>query len=130
MNTANVFEPVLKTDKELKDSIGHDPDRTEYEVDILLHEDAPQAPAEIAPEVARRAGVNASSLYVGTYMIRLNIHQDKIDEVAAIDSVNRIKEVIPNQIHNNVAREILFGKNPSSALKPDQKYQVTLLPDT
>lgn len=119
-----MFDPALKADKELKDAIRYDESRTEYKIDILLHESAPQSAADIAPEVARLADVQPAALQVTDGRIRATVHQDRIDDIAGIDSVNRIVEVLPVSVRNDFARKVLFGKQPDTYLLPDQKYQV------
>lgn len=81
--------------------------RTEYEVDLILHSNPNNDPTALAPYVAQAAGVDINELEICPTKIRLTVHQDKLDDLAALDSVNRIEEVRPKGVYNDQARGIL-----------------------
>jgi len=87
--------------------IEREADRTEYEVDLILHDHPDMDSTALAPYVARSAGVDVNELEVLPNKIRLTVYQDKLDDLAAFDSVNRIKEVRPKCVYNDQARGIL-----------------------
>ena len=82
-------------------------DRTEYKVDLILHTKANMDSTTLAPRVAHRAGVDVNELEVLPNKIRLTVHQDRLDDLASLDSVNRIEEVRPKRVYNDQARGIL-----------------------
>lgn len=82
-------------------------DRTEYEVDLILHNNPNVNSAALAPYVAQAAGVDVNELEIVPDKIRLTVQQDKLDDLASLDSVNRIEEVRPKQTTNDQARVIL-----------------------
>ena len=82
-------------------------DRTEYEVDLILHNSPNVDSTALAPYVAQSADVDVNELEVCPNKIRLTVQQDKLDALAALDSVNRIEEVRPKTWYNDEARRIL-----------------------
>lgn len=105
--TARNYHAELKSTISLKDMAESEVDRTEYEVDLILHENPNKDSAALAPYVAQRAGVAVNELEVCPNKIRLTVHQDKLDDLATLDSVNRIEEVRPKGVYNDHARGIL-----------------------
>lgn len=101
------YHPELKSTITLKQSVEGQEDQTEYEVDVILHDRPNVSPAELAPYIAEKAEVDINDLEIGRKKIRLTLHQDRLDDVASLDSVNRIEEVRPKTVYNNHAREIL-----------------------
>ena len=81
--------------------------RTEYEVDLILHNSPNVESTALAPYVAQSADVDVNELEVLPNKIRLTVQQDKLDALAALDSVNRIEEVRPKTWYNDQARGIL-----------------------
>src|SRR5450432_2415090 len=94
-------------------------DQTKYEVDLILHDNPNMNSTALAPYVAHRAGVDVNELEVLPNKIRLTVHQDKLDDLAALDSVNRIEEVRPKSVYNDQARGIL----QADALFTSTRYQ-------
>ena len=84
-----------------------DVDRTEYEVDLILHNSPNVDSTALAPYVAQSADVDVNELEVLPNKIRLTVQQDKLDALAALDSVNRIEEVRSKTWYNDQARVIL-----------------------
>lgn len=82
-------------------------DRTNYEVDLIHHNTPNETLASLAPTVAQTAGVDVNELEILPRKIRLNVNQDRIDDLAALDSINRIEEVRPKTLYNDQARPVL-----------------------
>ena len=76
-------------------------------MDLILHTQANTSTTALAPQVAQRAGVDINQLEVLPNKIKLTVHQDRLNNLAALDSVNRIEEVRPNILYNDQARDIL-----------------------
>ena len=88
-------------------------DTTPKEVDIVLHPTAdPQSVREKLAEVAQ---LDAADLDLMRRKIRLSIPANKLDDLARIDAVRHVEEVIPMKLHNNVARRILNVEPPPVA---------------
>ena len=99
--------------------IQREADRTEYEVDLILHTEANMNSTALAPHVADTAGVDVNELKILSNKIRLTVHQDRLSDLAALDSVNRIEEVRPNTLYNDQAR----GTLQAEALFTSTGYQ-------
>jgi subtilisin family serine protease len=84
----------------------NEPDENVYEIDLILHETPNKTPEELASRVVEVSGVAAEELEVLPRKIRLTVHQDRIEELAKLDSVNRIEEVRPNSLWNDQASAI------------------------
>ncbi|KAL8782839.1 MAG: hypothetical protein Q9195_009560, partial [Heterodermia aff. obscurata] len=107
VRTANIYEAELKSTISLKDAVEREADREEYQVDLILHTESSLDSSALAPHVADRAGVDLNELQILPNKIRLNVHQDRLQDLAALDSVNRIEEVRSKSMYNDVARGIL-----------------------
>ena len=105
--TTRSYHAELKSTISLKDMVKRETDRTEYKVDLILHNDPNMDSTALAPYVAGSAGVNVGELKVLSNKIRLTTHQDKLDDLAALDSVNRIEEVRPKSVYYDEARDVL-----------------------
>ncbi|KPM43300.1 hypothetical protein AK830_g3275 [Neonectria ditissima] len=119
VKAANIYHPELKSTISLKQMVEDEDHRSEYEVDVILHDHPNVTPTDLAPFVAEKAGVELDELEICSNKIRLIVHQDKLDDVAGLDSVNRIEEVRPKGIYNNHARDILRA----DALTTSSKYK-------
>lgn len=76
-------------------------------MDLILHDDPNMKSTALAPYVAHWAGVDINKLEVFPIKIALTVHQDKLDGLTALASVNRIEKVRPNSVYNDQARGIL-----------------------
>ncbi|KAI9893411.1 MAG: hypothetical protein M1814_006708 [Vezdaea aestivalis] len=107
VRSANIYHAELKSTSALKETVDRENDRTEYRIDVILHDSPNVDCATLAPEVAEKAGVNVTELKVFSNKIRLTVNQDKLGDIASLDSVNRIEQVLPNRVFNDEARAIL-----------------------
>ncbi|KAJ4209542.1 hypothetical protein NW759_013398 [Fusarium solani] len=130
VRTANVYHPELKSTITLKQLVEGQEDQTEYEVDVILHDRPNVSTAELAPYVAEKAEVDINELEIGSKKIRLTLHQDRLDDVASLDSVNRIEEVRPKTVYNNHAREILRADDIATASRYTGADQIICVADT
>jgi serine protease AprX len=101
------YHTQLKATNSLKDMVQRQADRTSYEVDLILHNVPNETSAALASSVAQAAGVNANDLEILPRKIRLTVNQNKIADLAALDSINRIEEVRLKDLYNDQARTIL-----------------------
>ncbi|KAH0342940.1 hypothetical protein KCU83_g9099, partial [Aureobasidium melanogenum] len=130
VRTVNIFHPELKATVSLKDMVRREIDRTDYEVDLVLHETPNVPPVGLAPYVAQIAGVQMEQLEILPNKIRLTVHQDKLDNLAALDSINRIEEVRSKELYNDKARTILQIDTISSLDKHQGAGQIICVADT
>ncbi|KAL8743921.1 MAG: hypothetical protein Q9184_008057, partial [Pyrenodesmia sp. 2 TL-2023] len=105
--TLSGYELCPLAQKHLKEMVEREADRTTYEVDLILHNNPNIDSAALAPYVAQRAGVDINELEILPSRIRLTVHQNKLDNLAALNSINRIEEVRPKSVYNDHARGIL-----------------------
>lgn len=107
-------------------------DREEYEVDLILHQSPNFTSIELAPLVATKSGVDIEDMEVLPNKIRLVVHQDKLDALAGLDSVNRIEEVRPKCCFNDQARAVLHMQHGDfiTLSKYEGKGQVICVADT
>ncbi|PGH02861.1 hypothetical protein AJ79_07517 [Helicocarpus griseus UAMH5409] len=76
-------------------------------VDIIFHHDVDPNDDAVKLAVARAARVDPDSLTVSARKIRLNVQQQYLDDLAAIDTVYLIHQVHPVKLYNNKAYEIM-----------------------
>jgi hypothetical protein len=81
-------------------------------VDVVLHSNAD--PESIRDRLAAAANLDPSELTLKHHKIRLEVGTNQLDEIANIDEVRHIEEVIPMKLHNNIAREILNLDSPAA----------------
>lgn len=114
------YLPEMKTTISLKNMVETEPDRDMYEVEIILHDRPNVTSDQLAHFVAQEAGVPLTELQVIPGKIRLTVHQDKLRNLAALDSVNRIEEVREKTTYNDRARRVLqVGETPVHLDKMD-----------
>lgn len=92
-----------------------------WNIDLIVHDMSSKSTQDLAQKVAETAGVDINSLEITPRKIRLTAHQDKIEDLAGIDGVNRIEEVRKKVAYNGEARTIL-GIDAVTASEPS-KYQ-------
>jgi subtilisin family serine protease len=74
-------------------------------VDVVLHRNVD--PKKAAKRVAEAAHLNPDQVKVGHGKIRLVVKERRLADVAALDDVRHIEEVLPRKLQNSVARQIL-----------------------
>jgi hypothetical protein len=74
-------------------------------VDVVLQSNVD--PALVRDKVAAAARLAADSVQVGVHKIRLSVPQRYLRDLAAIDEVRHIEDVVPLKLHNTVARQVL-----------------------
>ncbi|KAF4342087.1 serine protease ABC transporter B family tagB [Fusarium beomiforme] len=99
------LHPELKIEPALK-SEGSSGTRT---VDIVLQTRADDSAADISQRIMDDLGISSDDITIrsGNSIIRLTGNEDKLQEIAKLDSVGSIQEVHKLTLFNNVAREIL-----------------------
>ena len=114
----------------LKDLVNTEDQRSEYEVDIILHENPNVSPEALAPYVAEKTGVSVEDMEICANKIRLVVQQDSLNDVATLDSVNRIEEVRPKEVYSNYARQVLHADTLSQSTSYRGDGQVICVADT
>lgn len=103
---AKPLHPELKLEPALKDGAAES--RT---VDIVLQNRADDSAEDISQRIQDSLGIPAEDITIrdGNSVIRLTGNNDKLQDIAKIDSVGSIQEVHKLTFFNNVAREILHA---------------------
>ncbi|KAF5989474.1 serine protease/ABC transporter B family protein tagB [Fusarium bulbicola] len=103
---AKPLQPELKLQPALKDDAAEN--RT---VDIVLQNRADDSAEDISQRIQDSLGISPEDITIrdGASVIRLTGNNDKLQEIAKIDSVGSIQEVHKLTFFNNVAREILHA---------------------
>jgi hypothetical protein len=79
-------------------------------VDVVFH--ANVDPQSIRDKLAAAAHLDASDLKLMRRKIRLNVAADQLNDLAGIDEVRHVEEVVPMKLHNDIARQILNVEPP------------------
>ena len=103
--------------------------RTLRRVDIVFHEDA-DPNAALKAEVAAAAHLNPDDLQMGRHKTRIMVQERYLDDVAAIDAVQRIEEVPTVQLRNNVAGPIIHDHVVVSGITYEGDGQIIAQADT
>ncbi|KAF4502597.1 Serine protease ABC transporter B family tagB [Fusarium agapanthi] len=103
---AKPLQPELKLQPALKDDAAES--RT---VDIVLQNRADDSAEDISQRIQDSLGISPEDITIrdGASVIRLTGNNEKLQEIAKIDSVGSIQEVHKLTFFNNVAREILHA---------------------
>lgn len=80
-------------------------DRTPKTVDVVFH--ANVAPDSVRDKLAAAARLDPADLKLSAHKARITVQGRYLSDLAAIDEVRHVEEVIPLKLHNNVARQIL-----------------------
>jgi serine protease AprX len=78
-------------------------------VDVVLHADVDPASTELRSRVAAAARADEEGIETGLHKYRLAVADEYLPDVAAIDEVRQIQEVIEAGLSNNVAGPIIGG---------------------
>ncbi len=78
---------------------------TPKEVDVVFH--ANVDPESIRDKLAAAVQLDPSDLDMSQRKIRVKVGADRLSELAAIDEVRHVEEVVPMKLHNDIARQIL-----------------------
>jgi hypothetical protein len=98
---ADVFGRAFKIAPDLREVPGSRP------LDVILHADVDPDTTDLRERVAAAARVDVSSVVAGRHKYRLQTDTSYLDDIAAIDEVRRVEEVIETGLSNNVARQII-----------------------
>ncbi|KLO79074.1 uncharacterized protein LW93_4397 [Fusarium fujikuroi] len=124
---AKPLQPELKLQPALKDGAAES--RT---VDIVLQNRADDSAEDISQRIQDSLGISPEDITIrdGASVIRLIGNNDKLQEIAKIDSVGSIQEVHKLAFFNNVAREILHADVSGSNTVFKGANQIVTVADT
>jgi hypothetical protein len=74
-------------------------------VDVVLQNGV--QPDSVLDKVAGAAHLDPKTLKAGTQKFRISVQQRYLKDLAAIDEVRHVEDVVPLKLHNNFARKIL-----------------------
>jgi len=100
---------VLTAPVPAADPLEHDP-RT---VEVVLHDNVKAEDAR--DEIARAAGLDPSAIQVEDRKVRLTTSKNRLDAVAALDTVRHIEEFSGAKLYNNVALTLIHADSVQSA---------------
>src|SRR5262249_12791377 len=88
-------------------------------------------PNNVRDKVAAAAHVDPAGLKLGRHKVRLTVQARDLADLAAIDEVRNVEEVLPNKLHNNIARQILRleSANPGTVSRFEGDGQVVAVAD-
>ena len=97
-------------------------------VDVVLHGNADVNTA--VKKIAEAAHLSTDQVKVAGQKIRLTMKSRRLEDVAALDEVRHIEEVVPRKLHNSVARKILRAASSSPAPGNEGLGEVVAVADT
>lgn len=98
-------------------------------VDVVFHSNVDSQ--TIRDKLAAAARLDASTLKIMSHKIRLNVQTKHLNDLAAIDEVRHIEQVLPMKLHNNIAREILNLEPPPDPVRTyEGQGQIVAVADT
>jgi hypothetical protein len=103
--------------------------RQPREVDIVLQNNV--LADKVRDKIAAAAHLAPSALKTSAHKIRLTVQHRYLKDLAAIDEVRHIEDVVPVKLHNNIARQILAVESNPGGPSPFQgEGQVVAVADT
>jgi serine protease AprX len=133
--------PALKSASSTNGHASHDlvemaarPERTlsnaHKKIDVVFHESVD--PNSVRDKVAAAARIDAADLKISGRKIRLSVQTRHLADIAAIDEVRHVEEVVPPKLHNNIARQILRleSANPGPLTAFEGSGQIVAVCDT
>ena len=135
VNYANVYLPELKINAKLKISrptitsteLSGPP---EQDIDITFHKGVDASTASIKAAVAAKANVQENDMIVSARKIRLKTRFVNLSEIASVDEVKAIEEVVQPILFNNVARGIIDADVLVNNTPYEGQGQVVAVADT
>jgi hypothetical protein len=89
-------------------------DDAQKTVDVVLHRDV--NPKKVIKRIAEAAHLNPRDVRIGRDKARLVVKVRRLSDLAALDEVRHIEEVLPRRLANSVARKVL--RVPAGASVP------------
>jgi hypothetical protein len=98
-------------------------------VDVILHKNVNAG--EVRKKIADAARLDPEELQLSRNKVRLTVPARRLEQLAALDEVRQIEEVIPTKLHNNIARGILkIGTNNPGPASLEGAGQIVGVADT
>ncbi len=85
-------------------------DTTPKVVDVIFHSNVDAQ--SIREKLSAAVHLDVSDLNIMPHKIRLNVQAKYLNDLANIDEVRHVEEVLPMKLHNNIARQILNVEPP------------------
>ena len=103
-------------------------DATRKTVDVVLHRNVDVKKA--AKHIAEAAHLTPSQVTVLRGKVRLVVKQRRLDDLAALDEVRNVEEVLPRKLLNNVARGVLRLPGGASPSGDEGEGEIVAVADT
>lgn len=105
-----------------------DLDATPKTVDVVLHRNAD--PKKAAKRVAEAAHLPLDEVRIAGQKIRLVTKTRRLADIAALDEVRHVEEVLAAKLHNSVARQVLRVPNGAASAGQEGKGEIVAVADT
>ncbi|MFI8192076.1 S8 family serine peptidase [Streptomyces sp. NPDC085946] len=99
-------------------------------VDVVLHDDVDPGSDEVRQRIAAAAGLSPEDLTVARDKVRLEVPEESLAALAAVDEVRQIEEVPERSLYNSVARPILHADVVVDGTPQQGEGQVVAVADT
>ena len=101
-------------------------------VDVLLHDNSDRTLEETKQDLLHRAGLSESEISLNDNKLTVTTTLQHLEDIALLDSVKTINEVMESELCNNLSREILRVDAPSggSPIAYSGKTQLIAVADT
>ena len=103
-------------------------DPTPKTVDVVLHRNAD--PKKAAKRIAEAAHLKPEEIEVAGKKIRLVVKTRRLADLAALDEIRHIEEVLPRKLHNTVARQLMRVPSGSTSSGAEGKGEIVAVADT
>jgi serine protease AprX len=98
-------------------------------VDVVFHSNVD--PQSIRDKLAAAAHLDPADLNLTRHKIRLSVEAQHLNDLASLDEVRHLEEVLPMKLHNNIARQLLNVEPPPILGRNfDGEGQVVAVADT
>ncbi len=98
-------------------------------IDVVLH--ANVAPQTVKDQLAAAVQLDPDDLNLTRHKIRVTVAESQLSEIAKMDEVRHVEEVLPMKLHNNVARRILnVEPQPVAGVDLEGAGQIVAVCDT
>jgi serine protease AprX len=103
-------------------------DATHKTVDVVLHRNANSKKA--AKRIAKAAHLPLDQVRVLRDKVRVVVKERRLADLAALDEVRHIEEVVPRKLHNSVARQVLRVPIGNAASGGEGAGEIVAVADT
>lgn len=97
-------------------------------VDVVFHSDV--NPETVREKIATAAQLDPADLKLSRHKVRITVQTKHLADLAAIDEVRHIEEVVPRKLHCNIARQIIKAGIPVYQYLYEGEGQIVVVADS